>query len=596
MTASMNLFPCLGMSNFGLCTYNPAAPSANYFTVEGAIAALAFTLAIQQFVRPLYRFRMRAYGLKLSYFVVAVFVGAFCSVIAMLLPNLPLSHEGLLEYPVFWELMGGLVIILAYGGATLISLSAARVTRRNLLTFVRAGAELLSAASDEDRALFAEDVLGGDNIEKLARFAFAAQQAESHALSAEFDRLRSIGAPLQIGGRPPLSAFYIFAHRRELEAASIAGTFLRILSDSDFCSALVRKCPWLTVGAVQHIIEKGIFAEQLMPFIQQLGCQAVIDDHGLMAKEIGYSGFGVVPILSDALFANDFILSNYHPLEHLNMVLKGRPSEGMIKRLNAASKLMLENAIARRDYWPRRYTYGIESAYEHLSHHWGYSEKAAAMPPEFTIPFTMGIVDLCRTLRNGLANLDRDRKKALFTNERGQFQDNLVHSIASVVFESLLSVSMFFQEPMQEGWFHVIDIFQELYPFHESEPEGMDPLQQQVAVRLIKKLKENIEGWYPAISRVLLSGIGPYERSKIQTRSAYVILRDATYRELKSLSSLHAKHPDKIDDFLPANVKFDPTANTLAHTYTGGDVQVTRLGELDIPVVNLADESNWSLA
>ena len=133
-------------------------------------------------------------------------------------------------------------------------------------------------------------------------------------MDVEFERLRAIGAPLQITGRPPITAFYLFAHRRELEAASLAGTFLGVISDPDFCSALVRKCPWRTFGALQNIAEKRIFVEQAVPFIQEIGRQAIINDDGLMAKEINYLGFGVLPLLSDILFTNVFILSNYHPL------------------------------------------------------------------------------------------------------------------------------------------------------------------------------------------------------------------------------------------------------------------------------------------
>jgi hypothetical protein len=41
----------------------------------------------------------------------------------------------------------------------------------------------------------------------------------------------------------------------------------------------------------------------------------------------------------------------------------------------------------------------------------------------------------------------------------------------------------------------------------------MNPLQQQLAVQLIDKLRHNMDGWYPAISRVLLATIGPYASS-----------------------------------------------------------------------------------
>jgi hypothetical protein len=61
---------------------------------------LALTLAVQQFLTPIYRFRLRAYGLKIAYLILPVFAGFVCSVVAALLPNLPVPHRSLLEYPV----------------------------------------------------------------------------------------------------------------------------------------------------------------------------------------------------------------------------------------------------------------------------------------------------------------------------------------------------------------------------------------------------------------------------------------------------------------------------------------------------------------
>jgi hypothetical protein len=124
------LYPCFGLSSLGLCSYNPAQPTPAYFTVGDAIAALGFMLAIQQLFRPIYLFRLAAYGLRILYLAWAVFLGALCSVVALLLPNLPLSHTGLFEYPITWELLGGLFIGGAYAVVGTVSLRPARLQQK----------------------------------------------------------------------------------------------------------------------------------------------------------------------------------------------------------------------------------------------------------------------------------------------------------------------------------------------------------------------------------------------------------------------------------------------------------------------------------
>ena len=47
-------FSCFGLSILGTCLYNPAQPAPTYFTLGNAISALGFTLAIQQFLKPIY--------------------------------------------------------------------------------------------------------------------------------------------------------------------------------------------------------------------------------------------------------------------------------------------------------------------------------------------------------------------------------------------------------------------------------------------------------------------------------------------------------------------------------------------------------------
>ncbi len=106
----------------------------------------------------------------------------------------------------------------------------------------------------------------------------------------------------------------------------------------------------------------------------------------------------------------------------------------------------------------------------------------------------------------------------------------------------------------------------------------MNPLQQQLAVQLLEKLRQNMEGWYPAISRVLLAVIGPYEgKPEIRTRTVFVIIRDAVYKELQKLQVLHTSKPEKVSDFLPPNITYDAASNMLTHTYRGGQTIATQL-------------------
>jgi hypothetical protein len=563
------LYPCFGLSSWGLCACNPAQPTPTYFTVGNAIAALAFTLAVQQLLKPIYLFRLRAYGLRISYLAWAVFLGALCSVVALLLPNLPVSHSGLFEYPITWELMGGFFIGGAYAVVAVVSLKPARLHSFNLMPFVSAASYAFSNANDDDRASLANDILRDSrNLEKLILYTSAFRQAETHGIIVEFERLRAMGAPQQITGRPPISAFYLFAHRRQLRKASTAGTFLHILADSEFCSVLVRKCPWLTASTLKMLADKNLHVDQAEPFVQEIARQGILSADSMIAKEIGYMGFGSLPVLSESLFGTWFILSQYDPLEHLAFNMPNAISEGFVARLNSACRMMLETSIKADDYWPNSYMNRVRMAYESLCHQWNCTRPK---PLEYARTLHWGIRQLYKLLLEHLSSLEWERQRSLFITDPEAFRRDVVDTIASIVYESLACVANAFAGGDDDAWVHVIGVFHDIYPPHESEPVGMNPLQQQLAVQLIKNLRHNMDGWYPAISRVLLATIGSYAgHPQFSKRTASVILKDAFYKELQKLPALHAKSPEKLASLFPPSVTYDVAANTITHTYRGG--------------------------
>jgi hypothetical protein len=92
---------CLGIRVLGACAYNPAAPTTVYFSLGEAIGALGFTLAVQQLLKPIYRFRLGARYLSLSHLYIIVFGGVGAAFIAALVPQLPFLHDGPWGYAIY---------------------------------------------------------------------------------------------------------------------------------------------------------------------------------------------------------------------------------------------------------------------------------------------------------------------------------------------------------------------------------------------------------------------------------------------------------------------------------------------------------------
>ncbi len=194
-------------------------------------------------------------------------------------------------------------------------------------------------------------------------------------------------------------------------------------------------------------------------------------------------------------------------------------------------------------------------------------------------------------MSNALEKCDPRSYNLLFAEDVETYRNDSVDNIAELVSEGLICVSNRFDGIDDPAWTFALDVLGSVFERFGDTPIGFSPLQQAVAIRLVEKLKRNMDGYYPTLSRVLLAVIGPYETNAPERPgSAAAILKDAVYCQLKRLPELYEKDPVKVSERLPPNVVYDHTSRSLTHTYTGGTQVKTALESLLIEEVNLIDE------
>jgi hypothetical protein len=586
------LTACFGLEILGKCNYDPQAPSPAYFTIGDAVAALAFTLAVQQFLKPIYEFRLRAMGIRFSYIVWAVFIGAIFTVIAAAVPSIVFLRGTLLGHPLNWEIAGGLIIGAAYAIVATITLRPAILTKRNVANFTSAGSKLLSEATDEDRLSLARDVLSGSNIQRLVDTAAEFQVAERHAIHIEFEKLREQHQESEgVRGRPQISSFYAFARRRELELASHARHFLQLLSDRDFCRVVITRHSWGFLRAIIPLTDTNEYTEAAQAFVQSVAWQALMQDDGMLAREDRYDGFGNSRGFANAFFGNHK-MGAFDPLNGIGSTGLGTRGKGFVSRLNIAAKLMVSAEIKHRGFWEYRSTCSVVRIYESICHSVSF-EPSENRSSAYLFEIRQGITELSKMMATSLEQCDHREYNMLFANDPEESRYNSVDEIAELVCEGLLCVSNRFQDFDDPAWSFVLDIHNEIFHRFADDPVGLSPLQQAVAIRLIKKLKDNMRGYYPTLSRVLLAVIGPYKTNALEKPgSAAAILKDAVYFELMSLPDLYKNSREKAQERLPSNVTYHHQSRTLIHTYRDGQQAKTKLSSLQIRPVNLLEKIN----
>ncbi len=502
-------FPCLGIQALGQCAYEPAKPFSIYFSLGEVIGALVFTLAVAELLKPIHRFRLRARFLSLRRLYVCVFVGVLFVLIGAIVPHFTILHGSLWGYAIFWEVMAAMCFIFAYGAVALAVVLPVKVRAHGVAKFAQSGADLLSRASETDHVEFAEDLR--QSMPMLVR---AAQFVER------------LHYP---------SAFFMFTHRQRIAQGAYARSFLLILADPAFCATAVRKIPWQAARTLKDLAKGELHARSAEEFVRQLAQQAIINDDGMMEREIGYHGFAAAPLLSEALFSDPFIVSVYDPYELISLAqddFSGR----QLKRLNSAIERSYEALLEKR-FGDARTTHSIRRTYELVfSQVWRYRKSGSE---NYGFPLEMhSAVKQTINAAHSLLKATGDREYAyLFVKNEKDHRHDMLEDFVDIVYEAMLAISNDFEGPGDSFWMIAIGSVGHVFPSIGDAPDGLNPFQQRLLVKMKKKISDNMQGYYPALARMLLAAIGPYTRKARQkNRTAANILLDVFYLELLDLS------------------------------------------------------------
>lgn len=558
------------MAALGLCAYDPANPAFSYFGIGEAAAALAFTLAVPQFIKPIYRMRLVARRIRILYIFTLAFVGAGFALIGALLPHLPIRRDFLLAYPVVWELLGGALFAVAYGLLAFGSVLPLKARSSRVRNFAQAVAHFLTLAQPADHVEFAE-----------------------HELAANFERLTKFANFVDRFEMP--SAFFDFTHRSQIEDGEYAQSLLMIASDHRLCRTMVERTPWLAADLIRLIDEKKIQCRAAERLIQEISLQAIVSNDSMLAREAGFGGFSTAPVLAEALFSSSFIAGNYRPLHWLSIGFDEPITRAFVHRFNMAAKMLLTTSLNQRDFWRPEVHYDVAELYKRMFINLRFL-PAGEIRADVLVALTSGAKECIRQVRSSLKFLPSEKLTHLYKdNDHPQWGENLVEVYANMANDLLESIANDFQGGDDRFWSFAIGLWHDTFPFHPNEAAGLDPFQQRLALHLKAKVTHNMQGWYPAITRLMLAVQGPHGAPPIiERRSAYVVLGDLFYDKLRTgLPKLATDMPDKLDNYLPPSVTYDLASNTLTRTYIDGSQRQTDLNALQIGLVDLYDQRTW---
>jgi len=524
-----------------------------YFSIGDAVAGLGIFLLIPQFLKPVYIFRLRVIGIGLRTLYAAAALGFICVMVAAVVPNFPNVRPVFLGNPLVWELIGGLLYATSYSALGWVYIFPARVGLRSITKYVRAGANLLASASEEDRVEFAADIVS--NIKRLIRIA---------------DRPRKAAANI----------------------SSNSESFLQLLADPVFCRTLVVRLPWDAARLLRAFSQERPKAQVGRVFVHQITREWLISSESTGAGEVDWQGFSDAPELSEAAFGDTYLNRHYLPWESLTAIDIRHVDVGLLERVYRAAQLTIDNHIADRFSFQSYNIARLQENFEALSRRIYALKKAE--PDIAPCANILGhsvkyIVEATRRYCRSVAGADG---KAHYASADTVSGFSALDSIAEMVISVLENMAYEFSGFEDKFWPMAREIWDGVLPRFGAQDVGLDALQQRVTLKLIEKTKENMEGWYSPLPRLALAIIGPYAaKGETPERTAFKICRDLFYGELKAFPAFYAKDPERAKTFLPNNVRYDAATSELVHRYSFGEEDRTDLNALEIAAEALAAEA-----
>jgi len=538
-------------------------------TIGQVIAALAFTISIQQFLKPIHRFRLQAWGVPLLWLYVGVFSGAALVFSGNLLRYIAVEWSVILWLAPALEFAGALLFFMAYLATGFISLSPARLRSRNVLSFTRAAFAILSTADEENYvALFNDISANTATLAKTAAFA---------------DSYRWSG----VGSGEP-SAFYDFVHRKKLADASYASTLFELLSDPSCCATMVRRNPTTVVSMLSELSDKQIVCDAAGLLVQELARQAVLREDSMLAREVGYKGFSSVGLFLNSMFGDVFILRTYKPFSNLTYLGDVTITPGVAERLGEAIETAWEKT---NELWHPQSLWQTASVLKSAFFSIRYSDSRKARHELEHFRLYTSVARILKATEKRVSENKYEPKSLYAKDDKVSHDDTMPGLAARIAINALNSVSNDFEGPEDRRWSDVLTIMRELFPSIGEAPDGLSPTQQHAMLMIDEKLADNMDGYYPALTRVLLSVIGPHGSRDQKNQTAFRILEDVAYARWKKFPALHNKKPEKVEDKLPPNVTFDSTRSVLEYTYRSGETVETNLSTLAVPSIDLFDPS-----
>jgi hypothetical protein len=542
---SDELIYCLGVKAFEWCHYNPLKPGIAYFSIGEAIASIALLFAFFQLATPTFKFRL-AVRAKMGRTALVLFGLAFpCVVIAALIPSVLGYIVPVIGFPIFWEVLAGLLVVSGVSLLTFIYARPARFTDRSFKNYFYACSQAIGTGDEHVHRLLAVEVTNAADTIVEAANGFDRESARAeHAAGKE--------------------------HVAET-ISDYAKGLLDLFSDEHFARALVDAAPMGTARFLE-LLGRGSPDNRVgYSFVQQVVRQALLSEKSMLHKEEQYYGLGHFKWFTRAVFGDYALVSGaYRPLQAWDGMGDEYKTADVIEKYGRALKMAVDAYFTAGHFhappnalWSALHGFaGVArwKAYELTRLPSGEVSASQASQALSTIGHVLNeIVDKV---------VEHDSQLPEYAFDAAaydRFRDTAIYgAVANGIYEFLekLAVAEGHDDLVR---LTAIDLWMTVAPMRSEQPSRtIAEIQKRLFLQLKKKIEENLgKGRYPLITRILILLVGLWDTSAQDEKSLEFMTVELHTQLRENFAAAYAADKEKAGHMLPEYVRFDADANEL---------------------------------
>lgn len=535
--------PCLGIEVFGLCRYDPLNPANSYFSIGEAVSTFALLIAASQLAGPVLQFRLRISRAKVIAATGLFTLTIICAGVAAAIPSVLGYTVPVVGFPIFWELLGLLGIVI--GGFILVHLyfRPAIYSETNFEAYFNACLAFISRGDPQFLRALADEL--APSVEALVSACsqhdfFEARKAEENHQAYPLSPVTSYG----------------------LEC-------LNLLADERFCKVVVEYCPETAVLLITKISESSRQNMWGRSLVHQLIRQALINPNSIMHREDNHSGLGRFKSFTKSVFGTYAHIDSFQrPLKAWEYWRDEENTTQILQKYALALEMAFSSYFEAADYWtyPAALAVGVQSLVG----------SAQFKLPRLRLEEGEWISDtpafkswqivsetLLKLIETTIKNDERLPNYEFDSQNYDRSQDPSIYGvIAEGVYEFLEKLSMYRKDDHAVRSL-AIRLWMDVAPAN-SRPaiRPVLEIQKRLAVHLRNMVEKNlVQGYYPALTRVLISLIGLHAKQDGEDSRFFT----SDFHSLMRKHFLNAHRTDSViaEDMLPKGVTLDESGQRL---------------------------------